>query len=122
MLAALLGEEDERDSSGPFKSARPSHVADGLEGIADDLPARGARQTAHRFKRKVDPFTVRGRLSKFKTHTTLAQIDQLAPIVQAEIYKHHPFERFSRYGSPFAARAFVFISRWRARHNLFFLF
>src|SRR5260370_27777749 len=96
-----------------FKLACPLNLAVRLESFADNFSAKEPRHSPHGLQCKVDPLTRLRGFRKFKAHPALAQVQQFAPIVFAEICQDNPLERFPRLAAPVAAWAVFLIKNSR---------
>ena len=81
------------------------------------FPIKLARLTAHRFQSKADRLLEGRELIELEGHSTFADVEQLAPIVLAEIHEYDHAECSPWADTAIAGAGVAFLSCRRERHG-----
>src|SRR6267154_4073400 len=108
LLPAFFFQLRELHSRRSFELARPFDLTCRRERFADDFSAECFRHPAHCLERKTNALSLRRSVRKFEAHPGFIQVQQLTPVVLAEINQDHSFERFPPATPPVSRLAVLF--------------
>ena len=110
MFPVSVGQLDKLHSGSSLKLLQPDDFAGCFERFAENAGVVRHGHAAHDLKREVDSRMQDGRPRELKSHSALAHVGELAPIVLAEIHQHHiVIEHSPRRAAPLSG--FCLVSR-----------